>query len=149
MQAYFGWAKVCSCSYCYDVATIFDFMTDWGRLGRVEIVTLRVGARAKKKESEEGERRKTYSLSPPPPRSLWLAPLPSLFGSFNMALYRAKTFARLMKTPAVAANKTPKVVPLGCIGLWKHNSALSEFGKIRKIGKMCHVMSIDEKVRSV
>ena len=66
-----------------------------------------------------------------------------------MALSRAKTFARLMKTPALPANKTPKVVPLGCIGLWKHNGVLSEFGKIRKIEKMCHVMSIDEKVRSV
>ena len=54
-----------------------------------------------------------------------------------------------MKTPALPANKTPKVVPLGCVGLWKHNGVLSEFGKISKIGKMCHVMSIDEKVRSV
>ena len=41
-------------------------------------------------------------------------------------------------------NKTPKVVPVGCIGLRKHNGVLSEFGKIREIGKMCHVMSIDE-----
>ena len=41
-------------------------------------------------------------------------------------------------------NKTPKVVPVGCIGLWKHNGFLSEFGKIREIGKMCHVISIDE-----
>ena len=43
-------------------------------------------------------------------------------------------------------NKTPKVVPIGCIGLWKHNGVLSEFGKIREIGKMCHVMSIDEQL---
>ena len=43
-------------------------------------------------------------------------------------------------------NKTPKVVPVGCIGLWKHNGVLSEFGKIRKIRKMCHVMSLDEQV---
>ena len=41
-------------------------------------------------------------------------------------------------------NKTPKVVSVGCVGLWKHNGVLSEFGKIREIGKMCHVMSIDE-----
>ena len=41
-------------------------------------------------------------------------------------------------------NKTPKVVSVGCIGLWKHNGVLSEFGKIRETGKMCHVMSIDE-----
>ena len=43
--------------------------------------------------------------------------------------------------------KTPKVVSVGCIGLWKHNGVLqtvSEFGKIREFGKMCHVMSIDE-----
>ena len=33
---------------------------------------------------------------------------------------------------------------MGCIGLCKHNGVLSEFGKIREIGKMCHVMSIDE-----
>ena len=43
-------------------------------------------------------------------------------------------------------NKTPKFVPVGCIGLWKHNSVLSEFGKIRESGKMCHVISIDEQV---
>ena len=44
-----------------------------------------------------------------------------------------------------AINKTPKVVSVGCVGLWKHNGVLSEFGKlIRETGKMCHVMSIDE-----
>ena len=43
-------------------------------------------------------------------------------------------------------NKMPKVIPMGCIGLWKHNGVLSEFGKIRKIRKMCHVMSLDEQV---
>ena len=41
-------------------------------------------------------------------------------------------------------NKMPKVIPMVCIGLWEHNGILSEFGKIRKIRKMCHVMSIDE-----
>ena len=41
-------------------------------------------------------------------------------------------------------HKTPKVVPVGCIGLWRHNGILSEFGKIGKIRKMRHVMSIDE-----
>ena len=41
-------------------------------------------------------------------------------------------------------NKTPKVVSVGCVGLWKHNGVLSEFGKIRETGKICHVMSIDE-----
>ena len=41
-------------------------------------------------------------------------------------------------------NNTPKVVSVGCVRLWKHNGVLSEFGKIRETGKMCHVMSIDE-----
>ena len=42
-------------------------------------------------------------------------------------------------------NKTPKVVSVGCVGPWNHiNGVLSEFGKIRETGKMCHVMSIDE-----
>ena len=41
-------------------------------------------------------------------------------------------------------NKTPKVVSVGCVDLWKHNGVLSEFGKIGETGKMCHVMSIDE-----
>ena len=44
-------------------------------------------------------------------------------------------------------NKTPKVVSVGCVGLWKHNSVLSEFKKIRETtGNMCHVMSIDDQV---
>ena len=46
-------------------------------------------------------------------------------------------------------NKMPKVVPIGCIGLWKHNGVLSEFGKISEIGKMFHVMSINEQVTCV
>ena len=48
------------------------------------------------------------------------------------------------KTKKSAINKTPKVASVGCVGLWKHNGVLSEFGKIRETGKMCHVMSIDE-----
>ena len=35
---------------------------------------------------------------------------------------------------------------MGCLGLWKHNGVISEFGIIRKIRKMCQVMSIDEYV---
>ena len=46
--------------------------------------------------------------------------------------------------PKITTNKTPKVVSVGCVGLWKHNGVLTEFGKIRETGKMCHVMSIDE-----
>ena len=43
-------------------------------------------------------------------------------------------------------NKRPKVVSVGCVGLWKHNGFLSECGKIRETRKMCHVMSIDKYV---
>ena len=50
----------------------------------------------------------------------------------------------LIFEPKTFLNKTPKVVPVGCIGLWKHNSVPSEFGKITESGKMCHVISIDE-----
>ena len=44
----------------------------------------------------------------------------------------------------ITTRRTPKVVSVGCVGLWKHNGVLSEFGKIRETGKMCHVMSVDE-----
>ena len=40
--------------------------------------------------------------------------------------------------------KQDAYVSVGCVGLWKHNGVLSEFGKIRETGKMSHVMSIDE-----
>ena len=42
------------------------------------------------------------------------------------------------------SRKTPRVVSVGWVALWKHNGVLSEFGKIRETGKICHVMSIDE-----
>ena len=53
-----------------------------------------------------------------------------------------------MVTTLSRTDKTPKVVSVGCVGLWKHNGVLSEFGKIRETGKMCHVMimSIGEQV---
>ena len=35
------------------------------------------------------------------------------------------------------------------IGLYKGNVVLCECGKMREMGKMCHVMSIDEKVRCI
>ena len=49
-----------------------------------------------------------------------------------------------MKKAVLNSHKMLKVVSVGCVGLWKHNGVLSEFGKIRETGKMCHVMSIDE-----
>ena len=103
MQAYFGWEKPCSCSYCCSRHLWFY---DRGRLGRVEVVTLRIGARAKEGKGGGGEEKKYAvfpSLSPPPSRSLWHVPFPPLFGSFNMALSRAKPFARPKKTPALQA----------------------------------------------
>ena len=67
---------------------------DRGRLGSVEIITLSVGVRAKKGEWGVGGEKKCSSFSPPPPPSLWLAPFPPLFRSFNMALSRLKPSAR-------------------------------------------------------
>ena len=46
-------------------------------------------------------------------------------------------------------NKTPQVVSVGCLGLYKGNVVLCECGKMREMGKMCDVMSIDEKVRCI
>ena len=45
-----------------------------------------------------------------------------------------------------SSNKTPKVVSVGCVVPWKHNGVLSEFGKIRETGKMCHVMSTQSTI---
>ena len=56
MQAYFGWAKTFSCSqYCCSRHLWF---CDIRRLGRVEIVTLTVGARAKEGKGEGGGAKK-------------------------------------------------------------------------------------------
>ena len=53
------------------VAAIFDFMTvEWKISGTVEIVTLRVGARAKAGKGGGGGEKKFLSLSPPPLRFL-------------------------------------------------------------------------------
>ena len=89
---FLGWAKPCSCSwYCFSRHLWFY---DSGRLGRVEIVTLTVGARLKvrgrKKERGEGEGRKIlFSLSPPLPAPFDSPHLLLSSGSFNMALSRA------------------------------------------------------------
>ena len=82
MQTYFGWAKPCSCSHC---CSRHLWSHDSLRLGRVEvIVTLRV-VRGRKKE-----RAVFSSLSPPPSRSLWLAPFPPLFGKFQQGAFASK-----------------------------------------------------------
>ena len=41
-------------------------------------------------------------------------------------------FTKAESTQNFTEDKTPKVVSVGCVGLWKHNDVLSEFGKIRK-----------------
>ena len=37
-----------------------------------------------------------------------------------------------LKVRDFTKNKTPKVVSVGCVGLWKHHGVLSEFGKLGK-----------------
>ena len=60
MQAYFGWAKPCSCSWYFCSRHLWFY--DSGRLGRVQIVTLTVGARAKEgKGRGGGEKKNTES----------------------------------------------------------------------------------------
>ena len=55
MRAYFGRAKAaCLCSYCCNRHLCYD----GGRLGRVKIVTLRVGARAKEGKRGGGGEKK-------------------------------------------------------------------------------------------
>ena len=59
MQAYFGRAKAaCLCSYCCNRHLCYD----GGRLGRVKIVTLRVGARAKEAKRGGGGEKNTPLL---------------------------------------------------------------------------------------
>ena len=37
-----------------------------------------------------------------------------------------------LKVSDFTKNKTPKVVSVRCVGLWKHHDVLSEFGKLGK-----------------
>ena len=67
-----------------------------------------------------------------------------MFALFQDELEARKSLRAFCLQPKSELNKTPKVVSVGCVGPWKHNGVLSEFGKIRETGKMCHVMSIDE-----
>ena len=74
-------------------------------MGRVEIVTLRAGARAKGgkggREAKERKNVRRFLFSLPAPFDSPHFLLSS--GSFNMALSRAKLLARLKKTPALQA----------------------------------------------
>ena len=84
------WAKACSCSYCCSRHLWFY---DRGRLGREEIVTVRVGATAKEGKGERGRGEKirlpdiVSSLSLPPPR-----PLPAPFGPICSSLREVATW---------------------------------------------------------
>ena len=90
------------CSYCCNHHLWFY---DGGRLGRVKIVTLRVGARAKKgKEGGEGTKKCfLFSLSTPSHTSFDLSHFLLSFESSNMAFSQAKTFAHPKKMPALQA----------------------------------------------
>ena len=84
---YFGWAKAFSCLFC---CSPYFWLYDKGRLVRVGIAALSVGARLKERRwggggEEEG-------------RKIWLAPFPPRFLSFKMVLSQAKTFVRPKKT---------------------------------------------------
>ena len=70
------------------------------RLGRVKIVTFRVGARAKEEKGGGGREKTTLSLLSPLPRSFWLIPFSPLFLHGTFA---GKTFAHPKKTPALQA----------------------------------------------
>ena len=78
----FGWVKPCSCSYC---CSRHFWFYDSRRLGRVAIVTLRVGARAKQGQGGGGEeKKKILSLSP--------HPLPAPFDSPHFLLSSVSTW---------------------------------------------------------
>ena len=98
MQAYLGRAEAaCLCSYCCNSHLCYD----GGRLGRVKMVTLRVGAWAK--EGKRGEKNTPSSLlSPRPlPHSFWLDPFSV---RVSTCAFARKTFARTKKTPALQAS---------------------------------------------
>ena len=79
VQAHFGRAKAaCLCSYCCNHHLCYD----GGRLGRVKIVTLRVGARAKEAKRGGGGEKNTPLLL--------TRPIFSPLFEFQHALSRAK-----------------------------------------------------------
>ena len=87
VQVYFGRVKAFLCLFC---CSPYFLLYDKGRLVRVGIAALRVGARLKeRKEGGGGEEEG---------RKIRLAPFPPLFLSFKMVLSQAKTFVRPKKT---------------------------------------------------
>ena len=84
MQAYFGWVKAaCLCLYFCNRHLCYD----GGRLGRVKIVTLRVGARAKEGKRGGGGEKKIPLLPTP---LLLTRPIFSPLFEFQHALLQAK-----------------------------------------------------------
>ena len=76
--------------------------------------------------------------------SMWIDPYGAKTTKGVFEGLRKNGIFSALSSAGLTSNKTPKVVSVGCVGPWKHNGVLSEFGKIRETGKMCHVMSIDE-----
>ena len=98
VRTYFGRAKVaCLCSYCCNRHLCYD----GGRLGRVKIVTLRVGARGEEGKGGGGKNTRFLFSFPAP----YPAPFDSthFLPSFRVSTcaFASKTFARPMKTPAL------------------------------------------------
>ena len=105
VQAYFGRAKAaCLRSYCCNRHL---WCYDGGRLGRVKIVTLRVGAGAKEGQGEGGGEKLIwhflFSLPAPTPLLLTRPIFSSLF-EFQQGAFACKTFLRPKKTPALQAS---------------------------------------------
>ena len=46
----------------------------------------------------------------------------------------------------ITKNKTPKVVSMGCVGLWKHNSVLSRLMEQNKTKQLLALSSVDPRV---
>ena len=89
------------------VVAIFDFMTVHGRLGRAEIVTLTVGARAKEGKGGGGREKKDtafFILSPRPLPVPFDSPISSSLREVSTWCFREQ-IARSKKTPALQAKR--------------------------------------------
>ena len=91
----------CSAGVFWVGETLFVFV-DSGRLGRVEIVTLTVGARAKEGKGGGGGEKKILSLPAPSPLPL-TRPISSSLREVSTWRFREQ-IARSKKTPALQAN---------------------------------------------
>ena len=107
VQAYYGLAKIaCLCSYCcYRHLWFYDS----GRLWRVEIVTLRVGATVKEGKGQ-GEGRKKCGIfsriSPPPPPLTLTRPIFSSLLEFQQGAFASKNI------------RWPEVFPCASLDNW-------------------------------